>query len=177
MKLLSKTASLVIIILFAAILMQSCSDDNIFNLNFDDAPAPFDTSQAVRNSTIAGNIKIFILEEGEGPFDVVSKDAILVEFTGRTESGQIFDSSFNNRSPSTSRVLANLTPNAIPGRNGPISPLVEGFRKGLLGMKEGEIRTIIVPPDMGYDDSRPGTNGFDLRDETLTYDVELIDLR
>ncbi|MBN2731245.1 MAG: FKBP-type peptidyl-prolyl cis-trans isomerase, partial [Balneolaceae bacterium] len=162
--------------------------NNTFELNFDDAPPPYDTSQAMHDTTIAGGTTIYFFEEGEGPFKVVSKDQIEVEITGRTEEGRIFDSSFNNRSAVNQRQLVNLTPNSkrVIGPNGrpsSVPPLVEGLRKGLLGMKEGESRTIVIPPEMGYNPQyinkvgQVGKNGFDLRDQTITYDVELVSIQ
>lgn len=184
MKLLSKK-SLFVILFLGAFFIQSCEDNNTFELNFDDAPPPLDTSQAMRDTTIAGGTTIYFFEEGHGPFKVVSKDRIVVEITGRTKEGRIFDSSFNNRSAIDQRQLANLTPNSNPvlgpnGQQSSVPPLIEGLRKGLLGMKEGEIRTIVIPPEMGYNQQyinkvgQVGKNGFDLREQTITYDVKLI---
>lgn len=187
MKLLSKK-SLFVILFLGAFFTQSCEENNTFELNFDDAPDPFDTSQAMRDTTIGDGTTIYFFGGGEGPFEVVSKDEIVVEITGRTEEGRIFDSSFNNRSAVNQRQLVNLTPNSktVVGPNGrpsSVSPLIEGLRKGLLGMKEGEIRTIVIPPEMGYTPQyinkvgQVGKNGFDLRDETITYDVELVSIQ
>ena len=122
-----------------------------------------------------------MLEEGDGPFEVVSRDQIRVRFTARTADGKIFDGSYDNIGPSDQpERFQNLkpTPIIVQTRFGTrtVRPLVEGLRKGLLGMKEGEKRTIVVPPDMGYTNGRYGTNGFDLRGKTLTYDVELIEI-
>lgn len=46
---------------------------------------------------------------------------------------------------------------------------IPGFRKGILGMKEGEKRTIYIHPDLGY-----GTNGFVKPNSLLTFEVEVI---
>lgn len=174
-----------IFVFIAAILIQSCSDDDPFRIDFSEAPPPFDTSQAVRDTTLAGNVQLFIIEEGEGPFEVVSRDVIEVQLTARTEDGRIVDSSFNNRFAGTSRVLTNLRPSPVPGSGRQVILLVQGLRKALLGMKEGESRTIIIPPEMGFTDQfgslarrlGPRLNpGLDLRGETLTYDVELLNI-
>lgn len=44
-----------------------------------------------------------------------------------------------------------------------------GFTKGLLGMKEGEVRTLYIHPDLGY-----GTSGYLPPNSLLTFEVEVI---
>lgn len=176
-----KTYFLFVFAIAAAIFIQSCGDDdNRFTINFDNAPAAYDTTSAIRDTTLAGGVKIYIYEEGTGPFKVVSKDDIEVELTARDENGRIIDSSYNNRSPVNTRILGNLTPN--PSREG---FLVEGLRKALIGMKEGGVRTIVIPPELAFSDefiAKAGRTGpslassLDLRGQTITYDIELIQI-
>lgn len=47
--------------------------------------------------------------------------------------------------------------------------LIEGFVDGILGMKVGEQKTIVVPPEKGYT-----TPGHQLYDKTLYFDLTLI---
>lgn len=164
--------TIVFSLLMAFLFLQGC-DDNSTGPDFSNVPPPYDRSAAVRDSTLEGDLKIFVIEEGIEPFEVVPTDAIRVKYTGRTENGRIFDSTYRSQNLQT-LILQNLTPG--PKIVGPrsVSPLIEGFRKGLLGMKIGEKRIIEIPPSLGYDNSRPGTNGFDLRDKTLIFDVELV---
>ncbi|HET6528514.1 MAG TPA: FKBP-type peptidyl-prolyl cis-trans isomerase, partial [Balneolaceae bacterium] len=95
-------------------------------------------------------------------------DEVLVRYTGRTKDGEIFDSTYRNGA--TSRRLSNLTPVTISRPRGPVSPLIDGFRRGLLGMKEGEKRVLVIPPSLGYGD----VEGHDLQNDTLIFDVELV---
>lgn len=174
------------LVLLAAFFIQSCgdNDDDRFTINFDEAPPAYDTSSAVRDTTIAGGVKIYIYEEGTGPFTVVSKDRIQVEITARDENGRVVDSSYNNRSAINSRSLPNLTPNPtfIPNSR-QRNLLVEGLRKALIGMKEGGIRTIVIPPELAFSDefvAKAGRTGpllapsLDLRGQTITYDIKLL---
>jgi len=46
---------------------------------------------------------------------------------------------------------------------------VAGFRKGLVGMKEGEKRTLYIHPDFGY-----GTQGFLPPNSLLTFEIEIV---
>ena len=43
-------------------------------------------------------------------------------------------------------------------------------------MQEGEKRTVVIPPELGYGESQEGTNGFDLRNDTLVFDIELVEI-
>lgn len=158
----------------AFLFLQGC-DDNSTGPDFSNVPPPYDRSEALRDSTLEDDLKIFVIEEGIGPFEVVPTDVIRVKYTGRTADGRIFDSTYRSED-NQSLVLQNLAPGPKIVGPGTISPLIEGFRKGLLGMKIGEKRIIEVPPSLGYDDGRPGTNGFDLRDDTLIFDVELVEI-
>lgn len=162
-----------LIILF--LIFQSCGDNSPTGIDYSEAPAPFDTTNAVSSNHFDNGLKIYIIEEGDGNFEVTKNDQIQVRFTGRTTDGEIFDSSYRNGSnqPVT---FNNLTAGSTSGGRGSSSPLIDGFRIGLMGMIEGERRTIVVPPELGYSDSQEGTSGFDLRAETLIFDVELVEI-
>lgn len=153
------------------LVLQSCGGDNgPTGPDFTTVPEPFDISQAVDTMMYENGLTVYVIEEGNGPFEVIDSplERIQVYYTGRRNNGEVFASSYSNGN-TTPATFTNLTPVTI----GTTSPLIEGFRLGLLGMKEGEKRTIVIPPSLGYGDSRPGTNGYDLRNDTLVYDVEL----
>lgn len=153
-------------------ILQSCGGDNggVTGPDFTTVPEPFDTTNAVDKLTYSNGLTIYVIEEGNGVFEVVEspEEQIQLFFTGRKANGEVFASSYSNGNTSPA-LFTNLTPVA----RGTNNPLIPGFRQGILGMVEGEKRTIVVPPSLGYGDTRPGTNGFDLRNDTLVYDVEL----
>lgn len=163
--------------------LQSCTDDPN-RLDFSGSPAPFDTTQAVSSTTLPGNTTVYVIEEGDSPFSVVSRDVITVRFTARTDDGQIFDGSFIENTPTTTTQFPNLTPNPIQSRacRQRVCLLPKGLRRGLIGMVEGERRTIVVPPSQGYTDDfvstsgRSSENGVSVQGETLIYDVELVNI-
>lgn len=78
-------------------------------------------------------------------------DTVKVHYTGKMESGEIFDSS-------RGRVPLEFTIGS--GR------IISGFEKGIIGMQAGETKTITVPPEEGYG----------LRFEELTVDVNRSEL-
>lgn len=172
MKLLNarKEVTLFTISVILLALMQACGDDGPTGPDYSNAPPPFDTTEADKVSKPNG-LTIYIIEEGNGVFEVEVIDQITVYYTGRKKDGTIFASSYDNRGPDFT-TFTNLTPIA----QGDVFPLIEGFRLGLLGMVENEKRTIVIPPDLGYGESREGTRTYDLRNDTLIYDVELVSI-
>ncbi|MDZ7771916.1 MAG: FKBP-type peptidyl-prolyl cis-trans isomerase [Balneolaceae bacterium] len=174
------------IVLMLAILVPFISGcgDNASGPDFSTVPSPYDTSQAVKTVTTPGGMVVHIIEEGDGAFQVVSRDIIDLFYTGRSLDDQrVFDSSYANGSEEP-RTFRNLTPVSVASGNQPISPLIEGFRKGITGvtvdgetllegMREGERRTLIIPPSMGYAGAPEGNSGYNLRNDTLRFDIKL----
>lgn len=166
----------IVIVLTAVLFLQSCSDDNDrpTGPDFSMVPEPYDLSQADTTYTKEGGVEIYVIEEGVCPggeeefCTVTARDQIFLKYTGRVLDDYIFNSTYEGDNDN-SVFITNLTPVNTARQRAQI----EGFRRGLIGMKEGEKRVIVVPPSLGYDDSQPGVNGFDLREETLRYDVEL----
>lgn len=158
----------------AIFLIQGCGDDGggfFSGPDFENVPPPFDTTQAVSDSTTEDGLTIYVIEEGYGEFQVISRDGVSIRYTGRTEDGEIFDSTYKN-GRTTGRLL-NLTETTIPGPgNQPISPLIDGFRRGILGMVAGEKRVLVIPPSLGYGD----VEGHDLQHDTLYFDIELVEI-
>ncbi|WP_170864430.1 FKBP-type peptidyl-prolyl cis-trans isomerase [Fodinibius roseus] len=158
-------------------LIQACGDGPSYYRQAElTPPEPFDTTQAISDSTTEEGLTIYFIEEGDGLQDkkVEPRDEVYVRYTGRTEDGEAFDSSYRDSSQNPVR-FRNLTPVPKTSPNGQqISPLVEGFRQGLIGMVEGEKRTLIIPPELGYGDPNQNYSGGDLEDETLRFDVELV---
>jgi len=64
-----------------------------------------------------------------------SGDTVKVRFTGRLENGEVF-----TRSEDENPVELILG----------TGQLIEGFEKGVMGMKVGETKTITIPPEQGY---------------------------
>ena len=50
---------------------------------------------------------------------------------------------------------------------------VSGLRKGVLGMRVNEKRTLFVPPSEGFADVDSNNVNYDLRNDTIRYDVLL----
>ncbi len=50
-----------------------------------------------------------------------------------------------------------------------LNETIPGFAKGIVGMKEGEKRTVFIHPDLGY-----GTSGYLAPNSLLTFELELV---
>ena len=101
-------------------------------------------------------------EEGEDGTPAGEGDSLLVDFDGWLPDGRMFDSS---REPAF-------------GARGPLSfrlgvdPLIPGFEEGVWGMRMGEVRTLLIPPMLGYG---PRPSGQIPPNSWLAFRVELVD--
>jgi len=157
------TASLLLFGLMAGLIACSSNNNNITAPDYSAVPKPYDTTGTPRTVQNDGLI-IYHIKAGSGPFQVVPQDQIQIEYTGRTTDGKIFDSTYEK---SRLGVPFVMSPAATDG-SGNFS-YVRGFREGLLGMKKGEERTLVIPPDLGY----AGTTN-KLAGDTLIFDIKLI---
>lgn len=146
---------------FVLIIINSCGGDDPFDFetDFSTVPEPFSIAGITPDTTKSGLI-IYEIEAGSGDFEAGIRDVIEVFYTGRTTDNEIFDSSYKN---------GQTTPlqNNVRG-------FVEGFTEGLLGMKVGQKRVLVIPPELGYlniSTSNPDIAA--VRNDTLVFDIEL----
>jgi len=86
-------------------------------------------------------------------------DLLTMDYTGKLKDGTVFDSS---KKPGH-------TPFQFVIGGGMV---IKGWDQGILGMKVGGVRTLVIPPDLGYGDhAAPG--GAIPANSTLTFEVEL----
>lgn len=106
-------------------------------------------------------LKKEILKEGIGQ-EAKNNDMVTVHYTGMLEDGTKFDSSLDRGQPFT----------FILG----IGQVIKGWDLGVLGMKIGEKRKLIIPPDFGYGET--GTPGGPIPpNATLIFEVELLEIQ
>lgn len=123
------------------------------------APAPAAPAEQAKERTTASGLKIIEVAAGEG----VSKagDTVWVHYTGTLENGTKFDSSVDRGEP-FSFVLGE-------GR------VIKGWDEGVAGMKVGDKRKLIIPPNLGY--GAQGAGGSIPPNATLHFDVELLGIK
>lgn len=164
---------------FLIIALSGCTTDSGFSIQeptFDSVPELFEIGQAEEEPVIDGITK-FTIDEGSGVDQVVIRDQVAMFLTLRAEDGTIIYSSYqnNNENPIQANIQNILTPRP-PNTVRTFSfdrAQTDGLRKGIIGMREGEKRVIIVPPEQGFELIGTGSINDPYREDTLRYDVEL----
>jgi FKBP-type peptidyl-prolyl cis-trans isomerase len=93
-----------------------------------------------------------------GKIAVVQYTGWLYEAAAKDNKGKEFDSSRNQGQPFRFPLGA--------------GQVIKGWDQGVVGMKVGESRRLIIPPDMAYGDS--GAGGVIPPGATLVFDVDLV---
>lgn len=130
------------------------------------APAPEDTSMTTDNTdttqveegeAMSEGPMMKVMKEGAGA-EAKTGDTVSVHYTGYLEDGTKFDSSVDRGTP----FEFTLGENAV----------IQGWEIGVLGMKVGEVRRLVIPPQFAY-----GPNGYPPvipENATLAFEVELL---
>jgi len=105
-------------------------------------------------------LKYFDILEGDGPIPETGQ-TVIVHYTGWLEDGTQFDSSLDRGQPFS----------FVLGTGG----VIAGWDEGVLSMKVGGKRQLVIPPDLGYGDT--GAGSFIPPGATLIFEVELLDIQ
>jgi len=106
------------------------------------------------------SLKVDDVKVGTGAEATAGK-SVTVHYVGTLTDGSKFDSSRDRNQGFTFRLGA--------------GQVIQGWDKGVAGMKVGGVRKLTIPPDMGY-----GTRGFGSvipPNSTLIFEVELLDVK
>lgn len=117
------------------------------------------TSAATDSGEIT-NLVINDVRLGEGDAVVEEGDTVIVDYIGATKDGTQFDSSYERGSPFYFTVGG--------------GSVIEGWEKGLLGMKVGGKRVLVIPSEMGYGNRQIGPIP---PNSTLLFAVELLEIK
>ena len=111
----------------------------------------------LREYSTSSDLKITILKEGNGN-GAEAGNTVSVHYVGTLTNGAKFDSSVDRGEP-ISFVLGE-------GR------VIKGWEEGILGMKVGEKRRLIIPPNLGY--GARGAGDAIPPDATLIFETEMV---
>lgn len=96
-----------------------------------------------------GKVQYRVLQKGTGD-KIESHHTPLIRYTGKYLDGSVFGASKEDESIS-------------------LDEIIPGLKAGLIGMREGEKRTVFIHPDLAY-----GTNGYLPPNSLLTFEVEIV---
>ena len=96
---------------------------------------------------------------GQG-LEVGKGDNVTVHYVGTFQDGRVFDSSLDRNTPFTFTIG--------------VGGVIRGWDEGLLGMKVGGKRLLVIAPDYAYG---PQGSGPIPPDSTLIFEVELLDVK
>ena len=108
----------------------------------------------------ASGLKIIELQVGEGA-EASSGQTVSVHYRGTLENGKQFDASYDRGTPFNFPLGA--------GR------VIKGWDEGVVGMKVGGKRKLVIPPDLAY--GSRGAGGVIPPNATLVFEVELLDVK
>lgn len=150
------------LLLAALVATASCNND-ITGLEPPSNPATetFAASLGVDITTFSRTVDGVYYKDavvGTGVEVITTSDSVRVTYSGYLKDGTLFDSGTNSK----------FIPAAV----------VQGFRSGLLGMKEGGRRKLVIPSELGYGSQTvrdPSTGNITIpRQSTLVFDVQLL---
>lgn len=120
-------------------------------------------SQALEDSMdLFGNLGNMIIDDvvlGEGS-EVTKGDVVFVHYIGTLQDGQQFDNSYTKGTP--------FSFTAGGGR------VIQGLDQGIIGMKVGGQRILVIPPELGYGAKGVGPIP---ANATLVFAIELLDIK
>ena len=108
-------------------------------------------------TVIADGVQINNNIEGDG-IEIVKHSKIQVHYTGKLQDGTKFDSSFDRGEPFSFQIG--------------LRQVIEGWETGLMGMRVGGKRTLIIPPELAYGER--GAGDLIPPNATLTFDIEIV---
>ena len=161
---------------FAGIFLLSNQKTQTPDINFNPTSIPSPTS-AIINTTVTPSdtvtpinmndfkttstgLKIHDEVMGSGN-EVKAGDTVTVNYLGTLENGTKFDSSYDRNTPFTTQIG--------------VGQVIKGWDEGIVGMKVGGKRKLIIPSSLGY--GAQGAGASIPPNSTLIFEVELLGVK
>jgi peptidylprolyl isomerase len=110
--------------------------------------------------TTPSGLKYIDVKEGQG-LSPTRGQTVTVHYTGTLADGSKFDSSRDRNRPFSFKIG--------------VGQVIKGWDEGVMSMKVGGQRTLIIPPELGY--GARGAGGVIPGHATLIFDVELLGVK
>ena len=147
---------IVLLLLIAAVSIPACSQKEAKTVPEKAA----ETSQAGSGAvTTPSELSYTDIAKGTGAAPTSGKN-VTVHYTGTLVDGKKFDSSVDRGQPFVFRIGA--------------GEVIPGWDEGVISMKVGGKRKLVIPPQLGYGAS--GAGGVIPPNATLIFEVELLDV-
>lgn len=147
---------IVLLLLLAAVAIPACSQKEPAK---PAATEKTETKAAAGAVTTPSGLSYTDLKVGTGAAPTSGK-GVIVHYTGTLENGTKFDSSLDRGQPFVFRIGA--------------GEVIPGWDEGVMSMKVGGKRKLVVPPQLGY--GANGAGGVIPPNATLIFEVELLDV-
>lgn len=119
-------------------------------------PATSDTAASAAGAPAPDTLQVKDLKVGTGD-TAVAGDTVTVEYVGALTDGTVFDSSQAHGQPLSFTLGA--------------GQVIAGWDQGIVGMKVGGQRTLVIPPSLGY--GAAGAGNVIPPNATLVFEVQL----
>jgi FKBP-type peptidyl-prolyl cis-trans isomerase len=162
------SASFILTITMVLVIVITGCDDptNPFfrETDFSTVPDPIQYNQ-YDPVELENGLTYYVIDPGneESKWQVESRDGVSLFLTLRLSDGDIIQSTYSDNRTQPE----NINVNSLNSR---------GLREGVVGMKEGEIRVLIVPPELGFANVSQNSQYYFLREDTLIYEVEIVEI-
>ena len=122
---------------------------------------PIDTEQSASNTMPTGNVtELQMTDEIVGTGATAEAgDSVTVNYVGSLTNGTVFDASANRGNEGFTFTLG-------------VGQVIRGWDEGIVGMKEGGKRKLVIPASLAYGDQAVG--GVIPANSTLVFEVELL---
>jgi FKBP-type peptidyl-prolyl cis-trans isomerase len=117
-------------------------------------------SESSEMTTSPSGLQYQDLIVGNGDEAVIG-NTVSVHYIGTLEDGTKFDSSYDRGTPFQFTIGTGM--------------VIPGWEEGVLGMKEGGKRRLVIPPAMAYGET--GVPGVIPANATLVFEIELLDIQ
>ncbi len=149
---------IVIIILIAALFLAGKNNEpNTHGVSDVSGVGEAATTTTMENKTLGDGLEITDEVIGTGT-EATAGENVTVNYVGTLTNGTKFDSSYDRNQP-FSFVLG-------------ASRVIKGWDEGVLGMKVGGKRKLIIPPSLAYGEN--GVPGVIPPNSTLIFEIELL---